>query len=156
VSCHVLQTQLDLLVAAASGLKDHLQAPGNALQADLLLQGPGGAHMSPSQEETLKVSPYRMPPLRPAHQANARVQIMLGYEWVCLHLCCSPFSPSTSTAPCHPDSGTVAAYMAACEHHAAGASMWGLPFCGLPTQQLHFLMLCRVCLRGCWSIWLAS
>lgn len=50
-----LQAQLDLLVAAASGLKEHLQVPGNTLQVDLLLQGPGGAHMSPAQDETLKV-----------------------------------------------------------------------------------------------------
>lgn len=52
-----LQAQLDLLVAAASGLKEHLQVPGNTLRADLLLQGPGGVHISPAQDETLKVLP---------------------------------------------------------------------------------------------------
>jgi hypothetical protein len=50
-----MQSQLDLLVAAVSGLRRHLQAPGNALQVDLLLQGPAGVHMSPGQDEALRV-----------------------------------------------------------------------------------------------------
>lgn len=54
-SCCFLQSQLDLLVAAVSGLRDHLQVPGNHLQVDLQLQGPEGVTMSPSQDETLKV-----------------------------------------------------------------------------------------------------
>lgn len=53
-----LQAQLDLLVSAVSGLKQHLQGPGNALQVQLLLQGPGGAHMGPGQDETLKVGAW--------------------------------------------------------------------------------------------------
>lgn len=58
--CAGLQSQLDLLVSAVSGLRQHLQVPGNALQVDLLLQGPGGVHMSPSQDETLKVTHQRL------------------------------------------------------------------------------------------------
>lgn len=51
-----LQSQLDLLVAAVCGLRDHLQADGNRLHVDLLLQGPGGTvHLSPEQDETLRV-----------------------------------------------------------------------------------------------------
>ena len=50
-----LQSQLDLLVSAVTGLRQHLQTPGNYLQVDLLLQGPGGVNISPSQDETLKV-----------------------------------------------------------------------------------------------------
>lgn len=55
-----LQAQLDLLVSAVSGLEQHLQGPGNALQVQLLLQGPGGAHMSPGQDETLKVGAWNL------------------------------------------------------------------------------------------------
>lgn len=55
-----LQAQLDLLASAVSGLEQHLQGPGNALQVQLLLQGPGGAHMSPSQDETLKVGAWEL------------------------------------------------------------------------------------------------
>jgi hypothetical protein len=55
-----LQAQLDLLVSAVSCLEQHLQGPGNALQVQLLLQGPGGAHMSPSQDETLKVGVLKL------------------------------------------------------------------------------------------------
>lgn len=50
----ILQSQLDLLVAAVSGLRGHLQLPGNHLQVDLQLQGPEGVTMNPSQDETLK------------------------------------------------------------------------------------------------------
>lgn len=50
-----LQSQLDLLVSAVLGLRQHLQVPGNALQVDLLLQAPVGVTMNPGQDETLKV-----------------------------------------------------------------------------------------------------
>jgi hypothetical protein len=40
-----------------SGLKAHLEAPGNALVADLVI-AQGGVALSPSMEELLKVSKY--------------------------------------------------------------------------------------------------
>jgi hypothetical protein len=49
------QAQLELLQQAVLGLKTHLQAPGNALRVDLLLQRAEGVALSPSLEDTLKV-----------------------------------------------------------------------------------------------------
>lgn len=49
------QSHLDLLTGAVSGLKAHLQAPGNALHVDLQLQGQGVVALNPCLEDTLKV-----------------------------------------------------------------------------------------------------
>lgn len=51
---HIVQSYLDLLVGAVSGLKTHLESPNNALVVDLLL-APEGVTLSPSMEELLKV-----------------------------------------------------------------------------------------------------
>lgn len=48
------QAYQDLLVGAVSGLKSHLEAPGNALVVDLVI-AQGGVALSPSMEELLKV-----------------------------------------------------------------------------------------------------
>eukprot|EP00878_Enallax_costatus_P036082 GHUV01040375.1.p1 GENE.GHUV01040375.1~~GHUV01040375.1.p1 ORF type:complete len:651 (+),score=194.50 GHUV01040375.1:228-2180(+) len=50
---HVLQSYLDLLVGAVSGLKAHLVSPNNALVVNLLLASEG-VTLSPSMEELLK------------------------------------------------------------------------------------------------------
>jgi hypothetical protein len=62
-SCH-WQAYQDLLVGAVSGLKGHLEAPGNALVVDLVI-AQGGVALSPSMEELLKVR----------HEYRVRVQL---------------------------------------------------------------------------------
>jgi hypothetical protein len=49
------QAYQDLLVGAVSGLKAHLEAPGNALVVDLVI-AQGGVALIRSMEELLKVS----------------------------------------------------------------------------------------------------
>lgn len=49
-----MQSYLDLLVGAVSGLKAHLEGPGNSLVVNLVLEK-GGVALSPTMEELLKV-----------------------------------------------------------------------------------------------------